>query len=118
MITPRPSVLARIFDELVRNSRRSGRVCRSPLKGGAELVVLATGGTITATIKRSKVKVGATELVTFKQHCRVPLDAELLTPPDQGMRMVATPTDDPAFGSLTVDVPWFYVTLRWKEDQS
>ena len=115
MITPRPSVLARIFDELVRNSRRSGRVCRSPLKGGAELVVLVTDGTITATIKRSKVKVGATELVTFKQHCKVPLDAELLTRPEQNSRAITVQRFDDEFGSIFEQVTWYYVTYRWKE---
>lgn len=102
MIAPRPSMLMRIVQDLIAKSRRTGEVCRVGLAGGAQLAVLARDGVVTATIKRKSVPVGANELATFRRHGMVPADAEVLTPPEQGTRLVDGET-------------WYYVTLRWKE---
>jgi hypothetical protein len=99
MITPRQSAITRIFDELLRNSRRDGQIRRATLKGGAELVVRVSFGHITLTIKRPKIRLGDKELETFRHDCRVPADAQVLTPADQAVRVL--------------DVTWFYVTYRW-----
>lgn len=117
MITQRQSHLLRIFTEMLRNSRRTGKQRNAPLKGGAELAVVVRDGMITLTIKRPNKPVGATEIETFRRHCNVPGDAELLTPllpHEQFSRDVATRID----GIGEVDVPWFFVTLRWPDTQS
>lgn len=102
MIAAPKSILARIFGELVIKSRQTGQLCRKDLAGGAQLVILVVGDTITVTIKRKDVQVGANELATFRRHFGVPADAEILTPPEQGTREVEGET-------------WYYVTLRWAE---
>lgn len=115
MIEHRTSVITRIFDELVRTSRRSGKVRRAPLKGGAELVVLVLDGWITLTIKRPGKRVGTTELETFRRHCGVPADAQRLTPLEQATRQVRVETYDEEFGTSFAMQTVYYVTYRWKE---
>lgn len=102
MIAPRPSMLSRIFADLIASSRRTGETRRAGLAGGAQLAVLVRDGFIVARIKRKGVAVGANELATFRRHGNVPDDAEVLTPPEQGTRDVEGET-------------WYYVTLRWRE---
>lgn len=118
MIEHRVSYITRIVDELVRSSQRSGRVRRAPLKGGAELVVLVLDGHITLTIKRPGKPVGAIELETFRRDCRVPLDAERLTPPEQATREIRVETWDEELGSTFALQTVFYVTYRWKDATS
>lgn len=101
-IQPHPSMLTRIFRELIGKSRRDGIIHRAGLAGGAQLAVLVRGGLITATVKRKGVHVGETEMLTFRRHGNVPADAELLTPLVQGRRDVD--------GDI-----WFFVTLRWQD---
>ena len=103
MIAPRQSLITRLFDEMVRLSTRTGTIRRAPLKNGAELVVLVADGTITLTIKRPEKRVGAAELVTFRRDCRVPADAEVLTPPEQATRHVGN----------QIPMTVYYVTYRW-----
>jgi hypothetical protein len=105
MITPRVSYITRIFDEMVRISRRNGSQRRAPLKGGAELVVRVADGTVTLTIKRPNTPVGKTEIETFRRHCNVPGDAELLTPMEPREQLARD----------VGDVPWFYVAFRWPD---
>lgn len=110
-LQPRPSMLTRIFRDLIAASRRDGSIGYplggAGLAGGAQLAVLVRDGLITATVKRKGVQVGATELLTFAlrapRHGSVPDDAQLLTPLVQGTRDVD--------GEI-----WFYVTLRWPDD--
>lgn len=101
-IPPRPSMLTRIFRDLMAKSRRDGSIHRAGLAGGAQLAVLVRDGLITATVKRKGVQVGTTELITFRRHGSVPDDALVLTPLIQGTRDVD--------GEL-----WFYVTFRWPD---
>lgn len=110
MIAKKPSYITRIFDELVRNSKRTGKQRNAPLKGGAELVVLVVEDVVTLTIKRPEKSVGDTELVTFRRDCGVPADAAVLTPPEQGTRDVRTPSLN---GFSEMLVTWYYVTYRW-----
>lgn len=112
MIASKQSAITRIFDELVRTSRRDGELRRATLKGGAELVVQVAGGAITLTIKRPKAKVGAKELEVFRRDCRVPANAAVLTPPEQATREVQTPT----LGGHSTDlITWYFVSYRWSE---
>lgn len=101
-ITPRPSLLTRIVDDLMADSRRTGQIRRVGLAGGAQLAVLVAHGLITITIRRKGVPVGAVELATFRTHGKVPADAEVLTPPDQGQRVMDGAT-------------WYFVALRWPD---
>lgn len=114
MIAKKSSYLTRIFDDLVRNSRRARKVWRAPIKGGAELAVLVKDGSITLTIKRPNVPVGAKEIEVFREHCDVPADAEILTPPEQATRDVRAKVKDPVGGTRDVEITWYYVTLRWR----
>lgn len=116
MIAPPKSVLARIFEDLIRDSRHTGQMCRMGLAGGAQLVVLVAEGYVTVTIKRRGVPVGAVELATFRRHCRIPDDAETLTPPEQGTREIPVEAHDPEAGSIFTRETWYYVTLRWQEE--
>lgn len=114
-MTPAPvkksSYITRIFDELVRNSRRTGKQRNARLKGGAEFAVLVVEGVITLTIKRPEKRVGDVELRTFREHCGVPLDAAMLTPPEQATRDVRTASLN---GFSDMLVTWYYVTYRWR----
>lgn len=101
-IQPRPSMLTRIFRDLIGASRRDGSIHRAGLAGGAQLAVLVRDGLITATVKRRGVQVGEAEMLTFRRHGSVPDDALVLTPLVQGTRDVD--------GEI-----WFYVTLRWED---
>lgn len=115
MITPKQSYITRIFQELLRNSRRTGTQRTAPLKGGAELVVLVRDGLVTLTIKRPRTAVGSTEIATFRRDCGVPADAEELTPLaplQQRSRDVKTPA---AAGHTEIPVTWYYVTFRWRD---
>ncbi len=105
------SYITRIFDELVRNSQRTGKQRNAPLKGGAELAVLVVEDVITLTIKRPEKRVGDVELRTFREHCGVPVDAAVLTPPEQATRDVRTPSLN---GFSEMLVTWYYVTYRWR----
>jgi hypothetical protein len=110
-----PSMIERIFEQLLRNSRRTATIRRAPLKGGAELAVLVQAGTVTLTIKRKDQPVGDRELLTFRRDCNVPADAEQLTPPEQATRYVAVRVrrDD---GSEAIEQEtWRYVTWRWPD---
>lgn len=102
MAVAHPSMLSRIWMELIAESRQSGKVCRKFLRGGACLAVLVAGETITATVKRAGVKVGDLELRTFLRHANAPEDAQVLTPPEQSTREVD-------------GVTWYFVTVRWSE---
>jgi hypothetical protein len=108
MITARPSYITRICAELLRNSRRTGKQRNTPLKGGAELVVKVQDGMITLTIKRPNKPVGMSEIETFRRHCNVPADAEILTPLEPREQLARD----------VGDVPWFFVTLRWPDPTS
>lgn len=117
MITQKPSVITRIFDELLRNSRRTHTIRRAPLKGGAELAVLAAEGVVYLTIKRKDQPVGATELRTFRRDCHVPDDAELLTPETQGTRFIAVRVRRKDGSEAIEQETWRYVTWRWPDTQ-
>lgn len=100
MITPRPHALTRLFAELLRTARRTQSLRRLQLKGGAELVALVQGDTVTLTIKRPRVRLSDTEIATFRRDCLVPPDAEVVSGPDQRTRQL--------------ELLWFYVTFRWR----
>jgi len=96
------SLLTSIVDRLVETSRRDGSTQRAGLAGGAQLVVEVRQDVITMTIKRAIQPVGSTELTTLRRHARIPDDAQVLTPDEQGTRVVDGTT-------------WQYVTYRWRD---
>lgn len=116
-IQPRPSMLTRIFRELIAKSRRDGIIHRAGLAGGAQLAVLVRNGRITATVKRMGVPVGTTELATFRRHGSVPDDALVLTPPEQGTRIVQHAVESESDGMTIRTETWRYVTLRWEDTE-
>jgi hypothetical protein len=68
------------------------------LKGGARLVVRVHDGIVTLTISRKGKRLGATELVTFQQHCAIPAEAARYPAEGQGLKGDA-----------------YYVAYRWAE---
>lgn len=91
--------LPAIFADLVHASRQDGQIRRTFLSGGVELVVRVVDDVCTLTIKRPRVPVGKLELVTFREQFKIPDDAEILTPPEQGQKQL--------------HLVWYFVTLRW-----
>jgi hypothetical protein len=115
MMATRTSYITRIFDRLVREGRRSRMIQRHALTGGAELVVLVDFGRITLTIKRMDQPLGERELITFRRDCHVPDTAEVLSPPEQGTRVIPRQLTLPNGDSTIRHDTWRYVTWRWPD---
>ena len=97
--------LESLFLQTKIQAARTGTDRPLNLKGGARLVVRVQDGIVTLTIARKAKKVGDTELITFKDHCGVPVDA--IRFPLEGQN---TRTD-------AAGVAWSYVAYRWREDE-
>jgi|GraSoiStandDraft_59_1057299.scaffolds.fasta_scaffold259827_2 hypothetical protein len=110
------SHITRIFERLVRESRRTRMITRASLTHGAQLAVLVDLGTITLTIKRQNQPLGERELVTFRRDCGVPEDAEVLTPEMQGTRFIAVRVEYEDGTTAIEQETWRYVTWRWKDE--
>lgn len=95
---PPATRLARMLRNTIDDARRTGIDMRVDLSGGAQIVARVRDGTITLTIKRFHVDVGATELATFRRDAGGPDDADRY----------------PLEGQYEWD-DWHYIAFRWKD---
>jgi len=94
--------LSEIYRELRRNAARTGQDRAADLRGGARVAVRVRVGTTTVTFSRRAVRLGDTELITFRQACGVPQLAERL--PQAGQRT-----------SEHAGATWYSVSYRWHD---
>jgi hypothetical protein len=98
--------ISAIYQELLRNAKRTGEDRRHDFRGGARLAVRVRDNVITLTIARKIKRVGDTELLTFYRDCDVPRHATRWPANNEQ----ATRTDD-------AGVTWYVLAFQWSEDK-
>ena len=97
--------LSSIYTELHRRARETGEDRAADLKGGARLSVRVREDVTTITIARKGKRLGATEIVTFQNHCGVPATAIRFPQEGQNTRDAEGAT-------------WHYIAFRWREEST